>query len=259
MIDGGISGWNDKSGKERHFVQNVIARRPTVLSAELNALDVASFDGVDDCVINNTDNAKNIFTNVGYSWVIVVCKKRVIQTTNVGRTVFDVAGGPVGDNPPLHPSRFSPYINGLEGGESLNYGCPQHLVRRFDGETAGFLNDEILPQGWVSIAYYMRWVDGTGFLYQNGALTASKASMVTAGNTQDTLSGRPVAVAANINRFGTPGLCADFDLAELIVGTTELTLDLFYTLTGYLHHKWGMADLLPPTHPYKSSPPPSSL
>lgn len=45
------------------------------------------------------------------------------------------------------------------------------------------------------------------------------------------------------------------DLAEIVITRTALTVAERQRLEGYLAHKWGLAAILPPAHPFRAAPP----
>jgi hypothetical protein len=246
IVSSAVEQWNDKSGNGRHFSQGTSGRRPTILSAELNGLNVMRFDGTDDCLLTNSNDGRDILRNTGHGWAISLYKKRGTDGSNLAKTIFTVTNGTDGS------TRYLSLC-----GNTAN--VPAMFVRRADGDGTGVLNDTTANSGnWLSVVHDMKWADGDGFVYQNGELKASNTSLTSNGSTSDTRSVRAVLIGAYPGGTGTtPTLAnvADIDLAEIVVGRTELTTGIRQRTEGYLHHKFGVASLLPGGHPYKNAPP----
>lgn len=63
LDSGAVSQWNDKSGNNRHAVQATSSKRPVVSAANMNGLDVLTFDGSDDSLyVNSWGSVSQPFT-----------------------------------------------------------------------------------------------------------------------------------------------------------------------------------------------------
>ena len=61
---------------------------------------------------------------------------------------------------------------------------------------------------------------------------------------------------ATVATWAAPQVCQqNYDTAEALIFYRRLTSDEAAKLEGYLAHRWGIADALPDSHPYKAAPP----
>lgn len=95
-LDGGaVSQWGDKSGNGRNATQTTAANRPVVLSANINGLNVLSFDNSNDAMTTNwnstaTNNymifsVANLNTGSGF--------RRMIASTTYNNHITPINGG----------------------------------------------------------------------------------------------------------------------------------------------------------------------
>lgn len=95
LVSGAVSQWNDKSGNNRHATQATAANRPVVLTANINGLDVLSFDNSNDAMTTEwnstaTNNymifsVANLNTGSGF--------RRMIASTTNNSHITPINGG----------------------------------------------------------------------------------------------------------------------------------------------------------------------
>lgn len=232
-------------GSAGDFSQSTEARKPTVLSGELNAEPVIRFDGSDDLLSCGSASALAIFRNVPAAWVFSVYKKRSTDASPTSRYLVFSARQ-------IAAVRF-----GLLVGTSAasNANKPAFFAQRLDAETAAALRSPNVRVGsYLMLFAHINYSTRAGVIYENGSQSASNAALTTsAGNTSDTSSvaTHPLSVGA----FPDGSVAADVDLAAVVIGNTNLSASDREKLEGWAAHKWGLTANLPAGHPYKTTAP----
>lgn len=145
----------------------------------------------------------------------------------------------------------------LIGGDSPSSNRPGLIVRRLDADSSGVLFDSSdRGTGWQMVLWEMTWSSGRGRIWRNGAVSVENASQTTAGSTSDTQSAAAVGLGAFVTDISALHH-ADALVASVVgrFGSTALSTDDIDRLFGWAAHAYGLADLLPSGHPYKTSAP----
>ena len=236
---GAVSQWNDKSGSNRHAVQSTLTNKPTSYSASLNSLNVIRYDATDDFMsLQNTGGL----------------------TTATSFYVFAVRRSSVASAADTVTSR--PLLAGV--GASYSIGADSTVI--FSGETTVFIQGPdvtpVFPRVGADSANYARQAN-TAELYDVFTTSASNSfgARVNGAPIQSYLTNQstgrfdPGGVGSlagfNIGGAGAGSNGAIVDFAELIVLTTQPSLETILKLEGYRAHKWGLTANLPNNHPYK--------
>lgn len=225
--------------------QSDSAKRPSIVSGELNAQAILRFDGTDDVLTCNTTEGRGIFANVPAAWVFAVYKKRTADAAPTARYLLYTANN-------AGPVRF-----GLLCGDSVAGRANKPLIyaRRLDADSAA----SVLSPNSVSGNYFLSFAHANfstrvGVMRENGGQVASNATLTAAaGNTSNTIpsTSYPLAVGA----FVTGTFPSDVDIACVIVGNTNPAAGEAEKLEGWAAHRWGLAGSLPAEHPYKTTAP----
>lgn len=238
---GHASAWNDISGNGWHFSQATAAKRPAIALASLNDRRVLSFDGGD--ILRTTDaGALDLYRNVPSGWMLGVYRLGVTDPAPTQRAFFWWSRN--GST----TSRIA-----IAAGNSVDpTDAPYCSARRVDANPAYAATSGIArAQEWVIVLGAVDYVNRTVKLHVNGELDAETANAFDTGaNTVNTASN-----GATIGGLDSESAYFQGDIAELISGVALPTQDEIDRLFGYAAHKWGLTGVLPPTHPYKNTPP----
>lgn len=228
-------------GASGDFVQGNADSRPAILAAELNGKRVLRFDGLNDVLLGDTAQQKDILRNTGAGWSFEVIKKRTIDPSGgPNRFVFDCRNGTGAQRMITHAG------NPTAGNENK----PLMLVRRADGGSLGALVSPETSASYQMRLFHMSYSSGRGDIYIDGALSVSNVSLTDAGNTSNTAS----TVSIKIGGFGASS-AADIDMVAIIIDRIELSAGDIDRLFGWAAHKYGLTANLPGDHPYKSVAP----
>lgn len=80
-----VSGWNDKSGNGRHFIQTSGVCQPTYVASGINSKNIVRFDGSNDLMIGSS-GCKTLFQNLGEYTIFSVYKPSNLTSQN--RTIL---------------------------------------------------------------------------------------------------------------------------------------------------------------------------
>ena len=229
-------------GANGDFSQGTATNRPSILAAELNGKRVLRFDGTNDVLLGNTTQQKDLLRNVSAGWCFEVIKKRTADASGAAsRIVFDCRGGTGGN-------RFTTIAGRNVAGEQNK---PTLEVRRLDADTTGRIASTATSTAYSLRLFHMDYATGLGEIYIDGAVSASDASLTSAGSTSDTASNAALSVGA----FNTGIVAADIDLAAIVVDKVALSAGDIDKLFGWAAHKYGLTANLPGGHPYKTVAP----
>lgn len=243
---GACSNWSSPGGYFGDaFGQTTGARRPLIVAAGLNGRRIIRFNGTSSELVTSAGGgATALFRDVPQAWMCVVCKSNISDTTD--RTLI---GGPTATG----AGRLSMILQR----STLAAGLGGVNARRLDADAVALLNNTSNP----GTAAHMRmltmdWSQGDVTSYINGVADAQNLSFTTSGNTSNTAADRPLGLGAYPGFAGAAGAqFASVDIAEVLIGTTLLTLTERLKLEGYLAHRWGLTGSLDSGHPYKTVAP----
>lgn len=241
-VSGFASQWNDRSGNGWHFSQPANGSRPQVLSGELNGRRALRFDGTDDWMANG---ALGVFRSTGAAWIFSVHKKRVADASGTHRVLLYATNG--GGSP--GPSRVYSSV-----GRAAEPNRPAIVGRRLDADADGVLTSGTSKLSvWTMRFDVWDFASGQWSIYLDGTIdtTGSRGTSGATSNTDSayiTLAG--ARSLARVEAFG------DVDLAALLVGAGSVPGggDI-ERLFGWAAWRYGLQANLPPSHPYKTSPP----
>jgi hypothetical protein len=80
-----VSGWNDKSGNSRHFIQNSGVCQPTYVTSSINSKNIVRFDGTNDFMIGSS-GCNSLLQNLGNYTILTVYKPTNLTSQN--RTII---------------------------------------------------------------------------------------------------------------------------------------------------------------------------
>jgi hypothetical protein len=237
-LDGGaVSQINDLSGNDYHCTQSTAGARPSILSSELNGMDVLSADGSDSLLADSSSLGS--LRNKDYAWAIVVYRKNTADAEN-NRVLFSFQANNDATSRFQIGSGYSGYSGPYVGG------------RRLDGDDWNYAA--------ASTEFYDQWVIAVGEIdYQARTITlhvnGEKVGETTgafsgAGSTSDTDSSSISLLSQGQDINPVIG-----KVAGAVAGNTELSQDDRQRLEGFYAHKFNLTASLPSDHPYKTSAP----
>ncbi len=227
---GSVSQWSDKSGNNNHASQETTANRPTAGTATIGGLPAISFRAGLQQYLSAPDSASLNLDDTGGANVFAVF--------NFGEWIDQGSTW----NAPLSKGVILPAIGayGIRLGDLNEIGFKAAAGLEVHGE-AGFLRRDLLFSGTRNDEAL------SSHLYLQGGLIESGMTeqAIVSDNDFPLYFGRDPSSA----RY------TDVDFGEvLIVGGTLPAQDR-ERVEGYLAHKWGLAQQLPATHTYRSTPP----
>jgi hypothetical protein len=233
-ISTGVSAWDDKSGNGHDVVQSSSSSfRPSRVTADLNSLDVISFDGVDDYLAGSSSN---IASNVNSALVFVVHKYASEPTTP--RTLLRVQSSGTTARMQLTVAVTTSKKRDA-GGRRLDGDSYQSVTAAADCSTSWKI---------ASVAYDFQ--NSNLDQYINGTVDGTTSSFQTDGRSANSASSGIYIGATN-----APNNFAPAKIAEIIIVHDDVTSTTRQLIEGYLANKWGLATNLPSGHPYKSAAP----
>ena len=229
-------------GSAGDFSQAAAGNRPTILTAELNGKRVLSFDN--DLLTASTTAALAIHRNVAAAWIFAVYKKRTLDASPTARYLFFSPRNDTG-------GRFGMLCADFVAGRANK---PYIFAGRLDADAASKLESPNVVQGSYSIAVSsVDFSTRAVFMRENGVEVARNNTFTaSAGNTSNTQS---TTSALAIGGFPSGSFFADVDLAAVVIGNTQPSLDDFQRLEGWAAHKYRLTANIPAEHPYKTVAP----
>lgn len=231
-------------GTNGNFSQSATAQRPAIYEGGApNGKRAIRFDGVNDVLTCNTENALAIHRNVPVAWSFDVVFKRAVDTSGSGgRLVFDSRTG-------TGAGRFGTLCNTNAAGDQNK---PAVQWQRLDADTISAVRAaSASPLGYEMRFMVVDYAGGSASIHINGSVSATATISGTPGNTSNTSASMPLAVGA----YNTGIAPADIDLATMVVGNSGLAQQEIDRLFGWAAHKYGLTANLPADHPYKTIAP----
>ncbi len=218
-----VTGWDNKAGGSYNSYQSDDAKRPEYQTSGLNGENTIRFDGSDDFLRIDHNNALNMLASQDFE-IFSVIKSDVAPN----QAAIYAKGGVSSRDFMLY--FYNPAIKFYMDGGSMQMQAPTSV-----GTNANM--------GWA------RRQGNNGLLYNtiSGSASDNGASGATNnGNVHNVSIG---AMDEGTQRF------FDGDIAEIILIKRALTQEEREQMEGYLAHKWGLEDDLPNGHPYKTAVP----
>lgn len=214
----GVSQWDDKSGNSRNATQGTGANQPSVISAELNGLNVIRFDGSNDFL----DFNGSFLASTSYS-ILAVITRRTSSTTY------------------------------WLGGSGTN--TNQNLILGYSNNTTAILAQYLNDLTGSVAGYTSPAADLFGYFLNTstGRILYRNATVLNSDGATTSLTSFAGSRLGNFSAGG--GTWYNGDIAEVVATTSVLSTDNRQKLEGYLAHKWGLTASLPSDHPFKSSAP----
>jgi hypothetical protein len=209
---GAVSQWNDKSIYKRNATETT--SRPAYTSNGLNSKSVVTFDGIANKLVISSKFMDS------YELLIACVAKE--NNGGFGGIITSKADG-FDRSPALNINNARKYI--YQASQTVS------LTSTSTGESWNI----IVGQSLSSVSHLLA-INGTTQL-------TSTATSVISDVSSTTELGR--------YRTGADTNYGAFDLAELVVLTTNLTTINKQKIEGYLAWKWGLTASLPNDHPYK--------
>ena len=248
----------------------------TMLSGYFNPTSIAGtqlwLDAADPSVViksGTTVTAWNDKSGNGYNMNALPMN----QYQGNGNAIYPSVGTPINK---LSTIYFAPWA-GLKQATVVNGAKNLYWVGRISSDSTDsyFLMGADITYDWHANGGANTTILANAYA-QSGLLAASPASQYTSGANavvNTTFSNIVYPSAGDISLLSIAGItgntryqgvCFDRqdhtgwcgDLAEVVIYSTALTTAQHQQVEGYLAWKWGLQANLPPTHPYKSFPPP---
>jgi len=233
-IDTGIGEWRDKSGNGRHPANTTDAAQPGLISAELNGLDIARFDGSNDSLIFPGSTATDYplkFSTASFAVLAIIKPSALVATVNIFFGSRAAATGwfaGFGTNDPY----FRLYAD----------------AEKWEPAPMTAITATTTWQSFVATAPR----GATGKYRKNGTTLQSTTSAV---GTQSLSNSLQVRLGSYVDASNVTTGQFNGDIAELLLYEGVITDDLIQLWEGYAHWKWGLQDDLAADHPYKSAAP----
>ncbi len=211
LVSGAISQANDLSGQNLHITQSTAANRPTLVTADQNGLDVASFDGINDRLFKSSGVSPKVPAQTQTTFVISKTSGAtggwIYWTTN-GSTVAGVI---------------------LASSSST----------RYQGNTANFAS------ATSSNAYHVF----SGYILTTKREAYKDGSLEATNSTTETIATVPTQI--HFGSDSNPVSFLTGKVGEFFQYNATLSAQDRQRGEGYLAWKWGTQSLLPSDHPYK--------
>lgn len=245
-VSSGISQANDKSGNGRHLLQAISANRPAYTTAQQNGLNVATFDGVNDCL----SLASDLSLGTAHSIFIAGRISGTITAASPFRMLLNGGVYTVGSTTTSEFLLGTGSVTGTLSNERLSSIVLAHITGSSQIYGYGKTNSDISGPFITSSAYT---TSGNSF---RGRLNGQNdfATTATPGGYSSTNTRYPTVLRHLGARYGT----SDFwngEIWEVIVVPGYLRLEETERIEGYLAWKWGVEASLPVGHRFYSAAP----
>lgn len=227
-VGGNVSQWNDKSGNSRNVTQGTAASRPAYTSAGLNNLNVITFDGTADTLINTSAAMQR-----GVSGTTVYVVARPGSNTAAQKGILQVVNSGGG-------SRTFVYYDTSAGFTAAG--------RRVTADSFQSQTGAAYSSGVNLAAARYDYAGATLTLFENGTQTGTR-TFQTAGSVDND------AGALYIGATSAPAAFWNGIICEIIAIHSASDTTSRQRIEGYLAHKWGLTASLPGGHPFLTFPP----
>lgn len=234
-VGGYASALENRGGAGGSFSQPTAAYRPAILANGLNGKRVLSFDGNDDRLYTQSPAAGALLQNKSRASLFYVLRSKGITSRwQIVVYVPQTGGDKLG------------YLYGTPGNLNRALGASTSAgVAVYSGSTTtswevGYADVDLVAK--VSSHYH------NGYSGTQATGIASTASSFGSGPS----SSDAVQIGAN---WWAASDALNAELAALLVFDDVLPVSDRRKLEGYYAHTFGLADNLPPDHPYKDAPP----
>jgi hypothetical protein len=215
--------WEDISGNGRHALQETPARRPAIITAELNGRQVRRFDGLNDFM--GLATGLNLLRNVSGASSFCVWKYNVVP--NSGAFIIPLT---ITTESSISAGRLSVGTNLITtkhfiGGRRLDSDSFQRVDSIVNVGDSPFIQTGIVNFASRTLAQFI-----------NGSAQGSSSTFQSAGNTSDTDS-----LAINIGSHTGTSNFGNMDIAEILVFSAALSTADRQRVELYLSNKWAIA------------------
>lgn len=234
-----VSQLTDISGNNMNFTQSSNTQKPTLVDG------VIRFDGVDDFLPSNS-SALSVMRAVGSAFVFAVFSKRVLDTSDVDRSIFTVSTN-------ANLSRLAIFA-GLGGENRRNKIC--FIVRQADTGSSVIIDSGFDMQADTDYIVFgeVDYINRRASLFVNGVEIETKTGVFSGSAQSANTNSSNIRIGAN--NVITPAAFAQSDISCIILRNSKLALtDDRQKLEGWAAHKYGLTDNLPLDHPYKTLTP----
>lgn len=220
-----VSQWNDKSANNNHVTQEVATNQPTYQISAINGKN--ALDCTDDLMTTSTNPFGNTIND---AFVAVVYR---VDAVTAG-TLFSLTG--FNDT----TSRWQSHAPWSTG--EVIFDCGGSTT----GTTRIRTNYGVVAGSILLAGFYCSVTDNVQQVWKNG-------SLLVADN-----SGHSVTANGNVSIGGIMAVTPSYQnatIGEVVVINGTISEQNRQKLEGYLAHKWGLAENLSSSHPYKDSAP----
>lgn len=229
-----VSQMTDLSGNGYHFSQSQTGMMPTI-SSELGD-SVVSFDGVNDSINNQATLVKDLFRDKQHLWSFCVVRTNIDDNKN-HQLMFQ------GDS--TASSRFNVRL-----GDPTRQSVPSIAVRRLDTDANTIVHSgEKIFGSFMLMFCYANYESGVVDVFINGEKKGT--SSISTGYTSDSASATPFFIGSGGGQSGIANP-ASASIKAVLIGNLSLTAVDRQKLEGWAAHKYGLTDILPVNHPYKT-------
>lgn len=210
-----VSQWNDKSSTGLNVVQSIDANRPLTNTVTLNGKNVLSFDGVNDILLNTSNN---LFASINGFGLYAVVRN---TATTLARTVHKSIPGTPSNRAGFAMARLSPPTF-------------EALFRRVDTDAASLATSTTgINSNWNMTGQIVDSSIGVNAIRLNGVQEGTAATTI---GTITSASTGDFAVGGNTN-------FAQYmagQVAEVIAYSKILTANEIFLIESYLKEKWAI-------------------
>ena len=252
-VGSGVSQWDDKSGKNRNFVQATGVLQPVTNSSSLNNLNVLTF--ASSYVKSNSTNSTWTFLhNTSKSSVFFVIRPGLVSNPDVSYGLLGTDGGTV-----LRPGMYVRF----DDRQAFSY---DNSVLSVSATTQFATNINLLETSPSGVLPANNW-NILGVELNLGSVVASGRCVhyvngipFPSSNTYNTsLSNVTPSTSLEIGSAGSGVWPLFGNIAEVVIISGALSSGNRQLTEGYLAWKWGLVSGLAAGHPYKNSPPYASI
>lgn len=232
-----VSKWIDRVGGYE-FVQNSDASKPKN-TEKLNGLGVKSFDA--SYIKNQAPTLMNAWNSVQNVWAFCVYKSTASSSKDKSIINITHGNGSIG---------FS-----AEAGAPAAQDKPFAYARAQRSSVIGTIaGPDVHLNDWVFVFYEINFTENSGKISVNGSLTTKENLWSIAPGLTQAMDALHIELGG-ISSTGYFQFKGEVASVMLGAGNTRVSDADRLKLEGYAAHKYGLADKLPSTHPYKTISP----